>query len=411
MTGEGLRHRQLVSRALQGGGIDIEYEVILEQICADTDCSNAQEIADALYDAVTETMQNDIDSGVFAQIVTATAEEQGAIVEVAIANSDFEDLVVLVLALASIWYPAWTTGEYCSNDGEQPFYMKYNPGSWLYNSRDACCTRYYSYDYASCMGIDSMAVIGFYPAWDGTKKCRNDAEVPDYMRRNPSQWVYDDLESCCERYYSSEQAGCLTNSGGNPTDSASLEWYVDHENEVCVQDCLEDSGGQCGGLVSPWKTLFESPSACCETTLTWISTSSCTFASLGQTNPGTFKWYSNFAENRCVMDCPKSATCGGILESAYVDLHETAADCCSSKLGWVEIDNCTSESTNTPISSSGTDGYYLNERLNRCVQNCIGVAPCGGLRKSWNELFSTAGDCCATKLWWLERSTCLSGTS
>ena len=70
------------------------------------------------------------------------------------------------------------------------YYMTYSSSTWLYNSRDACCTRYYSYDYAACMGIDQLGAIGFYPAWEsGENKCVNDTDIPDYMRNNEGENV------------------------------------------------------------------------------------------------------------------------------------------------------------------------------------------------------------------------------
>ena len=64
------------------------------------------------------------------------------------------------------------------------------------------------------MGSSVEAAIGYYPAWDSDdSRCLFDTNVPEYMRLNPSLWTYDNLEDCCERYYSWDQ-DCVANSGG-----------------------------------------------------------------------------------------------------------------------------------------------------------------------------------------------------
>ncbi|KAL7547428.1 hypothetical protein ACHAWF_015925, partial [Thalassiosira exigua] len=177
-----------------------DYEVLLEDICEDTECLDGQEVANKLYDSGTESMQDEIDSGTFATALEQAATSLGKTLEINVESPVFEESIIAVLALASIWYPTWENGKYCENDGGQPTYMRLNPQSWLHNSRDSCCSRYYSYDYAVCMGIGARA-IGYYPAWDGSSKCRNDDEVPNFMRLNSKQWIYGDIEACCKRYY------------------------------------------------------------------------------------------------------------------------------------------------------------------------------------------------------------------
>jgi len=403
--------RHLVFRILQDDALDIQYEIILEEICATVDCSDKQpqEIANLLYTSVTESMQDQIDSGAFVVALEQRATQIGKILEIAIDNSNFSEVVVAVLSLVSTWYPSFTTDEYCLNDGNSPWYMTSNAAGWLYNNRDGCCTRYYAYDYTACMGVNGAAAIGYYPAWDGTEKCRNDRDVPDYMRRNPSLWIYDDIESCCGRYYNWAKADCVSRSGGTTSEVAAFKWYVNHENEVCEQDCLKSNGHPCGGLVPTWKVLYETPVSCCKNTLSWITPSVCEAASSGTTYPGTDKWYAYYQHDKCVQDCAAStkATCGGILESAHVDLFDTAKSCCRETLGWVNSNSCQAESTYAVNNFAGSGGWYVNYKLSQCVQDCVGVAPCGKLAESWDNVFTSAGDCCSTKLWWLEASTCI----
>lgn len=427
--------RRLVARGLQSDALDIDYEIILQEICATTDCSDKepQEVANLVYESVTETMQDEIASGAFAATLNQVAENIGEILEITVEESNFSDPNVVVFSPAvppqpsgtptatpstspsstsqpsgELWYPAWTAGVYCLNDGNQPSYMTMNPAEWLHNNRDACCTRYYAYAYTSCMSEDTVA-IGYYPAWDGTHECRNDANVPGYMRRNPTQWIYNDVDSCCERYYKWVKADCVSKSGGGASNAVTNKWYVNHIDMVCEQDCPKANGGPCGGLVPSWKVLYETPASCCKSALSWITLSFCEAASSRTTYSGTERWYVDHHNNKCVQDCvtSKSATCGGILQSTHVNMFDTVERCCTEKLGWVEREYCQAESTNTASSSAGSHGWYVNYKTYRCVKDCVGTAPCGGLAESWDEKFNSAKNCCSTKLWWLPASTCI----
>ena len=108
--------RRLASRRLDQY-VYIEYEIILAQVCSTDDCNDAQEVANKLYDSVTSSMQQEIDSGVFEQMLEQTAAQLNVILDAAVLDHDFEHLTVQILALLSSWYPTFTQGQYCENDG------------------------------------------------------------------------------------------------------------------------------------------------------------------------------------------------------------------------------------------------------------------------------------------------------
>ena len=58
-AGDELR-RHPTPRMLQVEGVDIDYNMVFEEICASSACDNAQEIANALYDSVNEFTQEEI---------------------------------------------------------------------------------------------------------------------------------------------------------------------------------------------------------------------------------------------------------------------------------------------------------------------------------------------------------------
>ena len=91
----------------------------------------------------------------------------------------------------------------CLNDYDNaPTYMKIF-GTYFESSLDACCNRYYSWDYHNCVGAAGVALVGYYPNWGSQEiNCLNDTKkMPQYMQTDPEKWLYDDVESCCENYY------------------------------------------------------------------------------------------------------------------------------------------------------------------------------------------------------------------
>lgn len=78
---------------------------------------------------------------------------------------------------------------------------------------------------------------------------------------NPSMWIFDTLNECCDRHYKYNEAGCK----GTST-SGTEKWYVVWGNPaVCVKDCEEGTGTGCGGLAMSWDTKYASQRECCST--------------------------------------------------------------------------------------------------------------------------------------------------
>ena len=115
--------------------------------------------------------------------------------------------------------------------------------------------------------------------------------MPDYMRSNPKQWVYDDIEECCKNYYGWEKGTCIEASGGDPVEVSTGKWYANHNRETCLQDCPEDMGGSCGGLADTWDELYSTAANCCDSQLSWIAPSVCEARSTLTIVIGTQKWF------------------------------------------------------------------------------------------------------------------------
>lgn len=332
-----VRGRHLLWRELSSSLL-VEFELIIEAICSsNSDCSDFQEvedIANEIYDQIGDDLRDAINDGSFATLL-----------EQAVVAGNFSDLVVPLLSSLAKWYPQWNgSSNTCKNDGYAPMYMKVF-GFYYEKSLDACCGRFFSWDFYTCMGGSASLPSGLYPNWGHSdSKCLdstdNSSGMPDYMQRNPGEWLYDDIESCCDSYYHFDFDNCLVNSGGDPSAAYTNKWYVDHQDQSCHQDCQKSDVSTCGGKAHKWQTLHENPDACCEDELSWISTSVCVAQSTGSTAVGTSLWFVDWELDQCVKDCDISSDieCGGFAKS-WDQLYSSASDCCS-RLWWIERSKC-----------------------------------------------------------------------
>lgn len=282
----------------------------------------------------------------------------------------------------------------------------------------------------------------FYPDWEGgSGTCINDDNAPLYQKLNPSEWVYDNLEACCDRYYSGyEKAKCINKQGSGL-------WVVDWINGRCALDCEESIGALCGGVIGGIER-YSDPLSCCESELPWISSKFCEDDSLDlNCYDGTNKYYSS--GKTCVKDCKSaSSNCGGIVHEPHVALYDSLNTCCAAKFGWITRGLCISRSNSTVtekywpdmtnskcvkdsekaakdlsvqlfdtakeccetsivwersvacIASStgevaqGSSDYFVDWIKRKCVQDCEGAAPCGGIAKKWDVMYASRKECC-----------------
>ena len=337
-----LRRRRLPSLTLIVK-YEIVIQAVCSTMCGDG--SSVQAIANQVYNSVTGDLRNAIDSGSFVAALTATSAEVASLLATAVVSGDFSPVVIPLLSLISDWFPNWGGGSTtCLNDLDRaPTYMKSNR-SYLEKSLDACCARYFPWAYDECAGQAAVSIDGWFPNWGGIagsdSKCINDGNPPDYMRANAGQWLYPDIEACCKRYYGWDYNDCLSASSGGPnTVTGSLEWYV--HGEVCKQDCPEGSSSTCGGFAKPWHELFSSVSACCENRLPWITSSVCEARSTNSAIAGSNLWFVDWTIDKCVRDCddPSDQECGGIANK-WDHLHHSSSACCQ-QLWYVGRAECT----------------------------------------------------------------------
>jgi hypothetical protein len=230
--------------------------------------------------------------------------------------------------------------------------MMNNPQQWMYPDIEGCCKKYYSWDVHGCI-IESdgtserLTPPGFYPNWGYSEdKCLNSTaqigqenSLPDYMANNPRQWIYDDIEGCCKKYYSWDVNSCIVKSGGTVTIEYTNKWYVSQDEQICQQDCLEDpSAPTCGGAVEAWNGLYDSVEACCAYKLYWIPSATCVHQSILKPVTGTKKWYVDWVLQKCVKDCDSGDSCGGLAKT-FNTLYDDVEICCG-KLFWKDRSKC-----------------------------------------------------------------------
>jgi len=237
----------------------------------------------------------------------------------------------------------------------------------------------------------------FYPDWDGKSgSCINDGNAPTYMKLKPSQWIYDNLDACCDRYYSGyEKPKCMNGQGSGL-------WVVDWDDERCSLDCAVSTGGLCAGTVGGTVTKYSDPLTCCKNQLPWVSSEFCQHDSL-RTNDncydGTKKYYSN--DKTCVKDCKTgSPGCGGLVSEPHVQLYPSIDTCCAAQFSWVTSGLCVSRS-----SSTTTDQYWADKGKSKCVKDS--VTPATDLTV---VLYKTAEECCKS-ITWVTSAACVAGSN
>jgi len=294
--------------------------------------------------ALSVTLTELADNIVILSVATDQTQDINTIQQVDVSPPVIE--TIMVLASSTDWYPDWGGSNVCLNDDNAPFYMKRNGYTKL--SLEACCKRYFSWDFSTCTVGSVTLPSGFYPNWGGFEtKCLNSTKatttLPDYMQKNPQQWLVDDVESCCKEHYNWVYNDCISLSGANSAATATLKWYVNYDEEICQQDCPSEGGEPCGGLAKQWNVLYETPASCCAKGLFWIASPVCEDQSTDTAVASTSLWYVNWVLEKCVKDCYVSsdANCGG-LAKRWDDKFVSASECCE-KMPYVGRSDCSNE--------------------------------------------------------------------
>jgi len=207
----------------------------------------------------------------------------------------------------------------------------------------------------------------WYPRWPGGRTCGNDGNAPAYMK-NSGRYIYSSLDRCCEEHFNWEKMVCVMLGGGSvPVGDSNSPFYVNYETVSCHQSCAHGTvGANCGGYAGDWEDMYHSAEACCQGKLWWADAGTCVakstagitiagsssgsgssgsnsggYVAPGVTTPGiSAYWYKK--NEKCVKDCGYSSgdpKCGGVA-TRWDDVYATLEECCSNKVWWVDISQC-----------------------------------------------------------------------
>jgi len=263
---------------------DVDIAQVFTVSAGNEDTVDTTSVGNSIADQVGTTVNAEVASGAFVTTLGQQAVTNGVVlpaggVSVSVASTTAKSVTSESINTNEDWYPDWSglSGTCITNNGgSAPHYME-SSDAWFEDSLKSCCKRYYEFSYSKCTK-DAAEAIGYYPVFDGNRQsiCVNDTNVPDHMRANPSQWVYSDVKSCCERHYSWAYNGCIVDSDSDGTITAlgTNKWYVNYQKQVCKQDCFEGSDA-CGGLAKTWDKLFNTAADCCSIKLHWVDSKTC----------------------------------------------------------------------------------------------------------------------------------------
>lgn len=195
----------------------------------------------------------------------------------------------------------------------------------------------------------TMMFYADYQAGLCKKDCAVDAATPEcggVLESTTGLKMFSDSAKCCSSQFSWVDADlCAAMAAGGYTN----KFYVSYADNSCKKDCAVDAASpECGGNpTDPASDMYLNATTCCKA-VSWVDSATCVSMSengVAVNETGSGKWYVDWTVVKCVKDCPISATapeCGGLAASWQVQNggHDTAAECCSTQLSWVNATTC-----------------------------------------------------------------------
>lgn len=228
----------------------------------------------------------------------------------------------------------------------------------------------------------------WYPDWAGDNKGCIMAGIED----RDSIFKYKTLSECCAKHYQWDWNSCMGTNGAIGPDGIAL-YYPDWEgdNKSCKNDGKQPT--YMSNNVNAW--MYEDLESCCRASYMYNLN-----ACLGSGEfSGSKKWFVDSEQLKCVQDCNGPSPCGG-LSDGWETTYSTPEACCEKTLWWLNKEECVFDSTGDHTAMpSGSDEYYVDWETFTCVRDCVGPAPCGGLARSWDLLYTFKDACCDRLPW------------
>ena len=111
------------------------------------------------------------------------------------------------------------------------------------------------------------------------------------------------------------------------------------------------------------------------------------------------KYWADKTNGKCEDDSVNPTT------DLSAAIYESIESCCSEGLSWLTEAECLSAS-GMDMTGLGSDKYYVDFVNEQCIKDCEGSAPCGGFAKEFNVLYGSEDECCE-QLWWIAKRDCV----
>lgn len=291
----------------------------------------------------------------------------------------------------NLFYPNFDADGFdqgCVNDGNQPAYMEASSGTYMHSTLDSCCSSHFSWNYNGCMGQldDTCNRALWYPDWEGDNTgCIRDGNEPLYMLANPTMYMFNTKADCCSEHY-----GWSEDCMGSGSSSSGGKYYADWLGD---DTCKNDGSAPSYMVSNPSMWLHDTLADCCAKNYNW-KLDECMGTSETASSGLFYPDWSGSNEG-CLNDGSEPAY---MLANPTMWMFDTLAACCERHYAY-NLSACTGEA-----ASSGTAKFYMDWGNNKCVQDCEGAAPCGGLAESWDQKYDTQDECCAEKMSWDTKS-------
>ncbi|KAL7461582.1 hypothetical protein ACHAXS_002002, partial [Conticribra weissflogii] len=359
------------TRQLQAQGQTWQLEYIVTDIftCETTTCSSPSDNARAaaIVDRITANMSSALSTGDYKQILTVKVQQ-------------LPDFDVTLVSCFLVWGVVKAAEVKLEVDG-----------SVSGGSGGDSSTRLFYPDW--CLNPSGT---GLWFVSHETGKCVTDCDVGNgptcggfanlfdlHLYSNPrscceSELIYKNLDYC-------EADSLLSECYGG----SSLFYRGDDAGStVCVKDCdPTGSDRTCGGLVKESHVkLYETADACCSSEYLWIDVALCAAQST-QTSFG--KFWPDKTNSKCLKDFELPT------DQLDVQFFDSIADCCTFGIPWSTANDCfiASGMDTEEVETAGTKKFYIDWVKMKCVQDCEGAPPCGGLAEPWNFLFGVSTAC------------------
>eukprot|EP00804_Cyclotella_cryptica_P017072 CCRYP_003317-RA/>CCRYP_003317-RA protein AED:0.06 eAED:0.06 QI:0/1/0.5/1/1/1/2/198/460 len=291
-----------------------------------------------------------------------------------------------------LFYPDWSGEGFnqgCLNDGNEPAYMASNPGVYLHSTLDKCCSTHFAWNYDGCMGKldDTCARALWYPDWEGTNTgCVRDGNEPLYMTQNNVQYLFSTKADCCKEHYSWNLVECMGTSSATSGNKYYPDWLGD-------DTCKNDGAAPTYMAQNPTMWLHDTLSSCCTKNYGWKMSECMNGGNAPAPSPGSGLYYPDWTGSNegCLNDGNEPDY---MAANPTLWMHSTLDSCCKKNYSY-NLSSCTGAA-----ASSGSLKWYMSWDAKKCVQDCVGAAPCGGAANSWDLTYDTQSKCCSERMWW-----------